>query len=210
MADADHQAFGARVAQRRKKLGLTQQALAALVGMRQQGIVSIEAGHVGRPRRLRELAAALHTTDAWLLWRQGPEHVEAAEGVTLTHVPLLDWVSAGRLVPPSSQIPLEDVRFLPFADLGRGEFFALQVQGDSMDRISPDGSIILVNRAERELQKGGAYVFSVRGETTYKLWHDRPEYLRPASTNPVHAPIFFKRKKDFEVIGRVRRTLLDL
>jgi SOS-response transcriptional repressor LexA len=200
--------FGARVAERRRKLGLTQQALADLVGMRQQGIVSIEAGHVGRPRRLRELAAALRTTDAWLLSREGAE--EAGPAIALTRVPLLDWVSAGRLVPPSSQIPLEDVPYLAFADLGRGDFFALKVQGDSMDRVSPDGSTIVVNKAERELLNGGAYVFSLRGETTYKLWHDDPAYLQPFSTNPVHAPIFFKRRKDFEVIGRVRRTMLDL
>jgi SOS-response transcriptional repressor LexA len=210
MSSRDHKVFGARVAQRRKKLGLTQQALADLVGMRQQGIVSIEAGYVERPRRMRELAAALQTTDLWLLWRQGAEDAGAADTIALTHVPLLDWVSAGRLVQPTSQIPLEDVRFLAFGDLRRGEYFALKVKGDSMDRVSPDGSTIVVNKAERDLQNGGAYVFSVRGETTYKLWHENPDYLRPFSTNPNHAPIFFRRKKDFEVIGRVRRTLLDL
>ena len=208
MRAADEKALGARVAQRRGKLGLSQQALAALVGMRQQGIVSIEAGHVARPRRLIELAAALQTSEAWLLWRDGPEDAAPAGAVAL--VPLLDWVSAGRLVPPSSQIPLEDARLLPFADLGRGEFFALRVEGDSMDRVSPHGSIIVVNKDERELMNGRPYVFAVRGDTTYKLWHDDPAYLQPFSTNPMHAPIFFKRRKDFEVIGRVRRTVLDL
>ncbi len=210
MTSVDKKAFGARVAQRRMKLGLSQQALADLVGMRQQGIVSIEAGHVERPRLMRELAAALHTSDAWLLWRDGHEDVAPADAIPLARVPLLDWVSAGRLVPPTSQIPLEDVPLLAFADLGRGEFFALRVEGDSMDRVSPDGSIIVVNKAERELMNGRAYVFSLRGETTYKLWHDDPAYLQPFSTNPRHTPIFFKRKKDFEVIGRVRRTVLDL
>jgi SOS-response transcriptional repressor LexA len=210
MGNVDKKAFGARVAQRRMKLGLSQQALADLVGMRQQGIVSIEAGHVERPRLLRELAAALHTSDAWLLWRDGHEEVAPGEAIPLARVPLLDWVSAGRLVPPTSQIPLEDVPLLAFADLGRGEFFALRVEGDSMDRLSPDGSTIVVNKTERELLNGRAYVFSVRGETTYKLWHDDPAFLQPFSTNPIHMPIFFKRKKDFEVIGRVRRTMLDL
>jgi SOS-response transcriptional repressor LexA len=196
------------VAHRRRRLGLSQQALADLVGMRQQGIVSIEAGDVARPRRLIELAAALQTSEAWLLWREGPEVAAARAAVEL--VPLLDWVSAGRLVPPSSQIPLEDARLLPFSDFGRGEFFALRVEGDSMDRVSPHGSIIVVNKAERELVNGRAYVFAVRGEATYKLWHDDPAYLQPFSTNPMHAPIFLKRREDLEVIGRVRRSVLDL
>jgi SOS-response transcriptional repressor LexA len=211
MKSVDKKAFGDRVAQRRGKLGLSQQALADAVGMRQQGIVSIEAGDVSRPRLLRELAAALHTSEEWLLWREGPQEVAPRDlGPAITRVPLLDWISAGRLVPPTSQIPLEDVPLLAFADLGRGEFFALRVSGDSMDRLSPEGSTIIVNKAQRELVSGRPYVFAIRGETTYKLWHDDPAFLQPFSTNPAHAPIFFKRKKDFEVIGRVRRTVLDL
>src|SRR5690242_4525941 len=45
-------------------------------------------------------------------------------------VPVLSWVSAGQLADASSQIPVEDVPLLAFADLGRGEFFALKVRGD--------------------------------------------------------------------------------
>lgn len=108
-------------------------------------------------------------------------------------------------------MPVEDVPLLAFADLGRGEFFALRVEGDSMDRWSPDGSVIVVNRADREPVNGKAYVFFHKTEgTTYKLWHAEPEYLEPHSTNPANKPIFIKRKKDLEVVGRVRRTVLDL
>lgn len=129
----------------------------------------------------------------------------------ITKVPLLDTVAAGRLKNPSSQIPVEDVPLLAFADLGRGEFFALKVDGDSMDRLSPEGSVIVVNRADRQLVGGKCYVFSHRGETTFKMWQggDNP-HLAPYSTNPTNKPIFFKKKSDLEVIGRVKRTVLDL
>jgi len=129
----------------------------------------------------------------------------------VTTVPLLSWVSAGRLAEPTSQIPVEDVPLLAFADLGRGDFFALKIEGDSMDRISPEGSTIIVNRADRTPVAGKPFVFAVRGETTYKLWQpNEPAYLAPHSTNPGHKPIFVKRKRDLEVIGRVKRTILDL
>jgi SOS-response transcriptional repressor LexA len=74
--------------------------------------------------------------------------------IAVTQVPLLSWLSAGKLADARSQIPVEDVPLLPFADLGRGNFFALKVRGDSMDRLSPEGSVIVVNRAERHLVDG--------------------------------------------------------
>ncbi|KRR21884.1 LexA family transcriptional regulator [Bradyrhizobium retamae] len=128
-------------------------------------------------------------------------------------IPLLDTVTAGKLKAPSSQIPMEDVPLLAFADLGRGDWFALKVEqdADSMDRVSPPGSTLLINKADRELRSGRCYIFSVDGETTYKMWQDGdPAYLAPFSTNPSHKPIFIRRKRAFDVIGRVKRTVLDL
>jgi transcriptional regulator with XRE-family HTH domain len=69
MRQVDKKAFGRRVQERRESLGISQTELAEAVGMRQQGINNIEHGIVGRPRLLRELAGALHTTEQWLLWR---------------------------------------------------------------------------------------------------------------------------------------------
>jgi len=137
-----------------------------------------------------------------------PAPTRSSERITL--VPLISWVSAGSLADASTQVPVEDVPLLAFADLGRGNFFALRVEGDSMNRVSPDQSVIIVNRHDRELHPDRFYVFAVRGETTYKRWHASPPYLAPCSTNPMHEPIFLNRSKDAEVIGRVRRSVLDL
>lgn len=129
----------------------------------------------------------------------------------ISQIPLLDSVTAGRLRTPSSQIPVEDVPLLAFADLGRGEFFALRVEGDSMDRVSPEGSVIVVNKADRNLINGKYYVFAIKGDTTFKVWQGGDNaHLAPFSTNPSNKPVFFKRKSDLEVIGRVKRTVLDL
>ncbi len=126
---------------------------------------------------------------------RSPSQPARGLGQKLTLVPLLDSVTAGRLASPMSQIPVDRVPLLAFADLGRGEFFALKVEGDSVDRISPDGSIIIVDRADQILLHGKFYVFSIRGETTFKMWQsdeDTP-HLAPYSTNPLNKPIFIKR-----------------
>lgn len=127
-------------------------------------------------------------------------------------VPLVDSVPAGKLAAPMNQIPVEQVPLLAFADLGRGDFIALTVKGDSMDRISPDGSTIIINKSDRTLVSGKPYVFCVRGEVTFKLWRPEPPRLQPFSTNPVYEPQYVKSKADAEkfVVGRVKRTVLDL
>lgn len=163
----------------------------------------------------KKLAPLLNTTPEALLLGKDLATKTLPDRAKVVRVPLLDSVTAGKLKTPSSQIPVEDVPLLAFADLGRGDWFALKVEdkgdGDSMDRISPPGSIVVVNRADRELRNGKCYIFSIEGETTYKMWQEgEPPYLAPYSTNPMHKPVFVKRKRDFEVIGRVKRTVLDL
>lgn len=175
--------------------------------------VSTYLGHENADRNpsrdaAKRYARAYGVRWEWLLEGDGGPTPAASRQVV--SVPHLSWVSAGALADAGSQIPVEDVPVLAFADLGRGDFFALTVQGDSMDRVSPDGSVIVVNRADRELVAGKSYIFAVRGETTFKRWFPEPARLEPYSTNPAHPALFIRRRRDLEVVGRVRRTVLDL
>ena len=124
-------------------------------------------------------------------------------------VPEISWVSAGKLADTGEPVPTDEAKTHWIADLGAGDYFALRVVGDSMDRVSPDGSVIIVDRADRELVPGKYYVFSLRGEATFKTWEPRPPHFAPYSTNHSNKPEFLG-KRDFIVVGRVRRTLLDL
>lgn len=141
---------------------------------------------------------------------------EAAELLFLierrpVRVPLLSWVSAGKLVDPGEPIPAsEDVKRIGVGDLGPGDWFSLKVQGDSMDRISPPGSVIIINRREKDLIEGKPYVFTLRGESTFKVWGSKPPRMEPFSTNPANKTLFFETEEELNIIGRVRRTLLDL
>lgn len=69
--------IGARIAERRVELGISQASLAETVDMKQQSIASIEAGDVKRPGKLREIATALLTTEDWLLTQKGPKNVDS-------------------------------------------------------------------------------------------------------------------------------------
>lgn len=207
--------FGRRLSHVLKLRDVSQSALARYLRLTRAAVAQWKAGDtVPSAENLRQAAVMLRVSQEWLATGRGSMELPAVEPARgpgrIARVPLLSWVQAGQLTDAQSQIPVEDVPLLAFADLGRGEFFALKVVGDSMDRVSPEESVIVINRADRELVNGRLYVFSVRGETTYKQWHADPEYLAPYSTNPAHQPIFLKRKKDLEVVGRVRRSVLDL
>lgn len=199
-----------------KKAGIGSTELARLIGNSKQNVTRwAKQSRALPPHIADEIAPILKKTAAELLLVDADAEKKGSIRKRIVSVPLLDTITAGKLKSPASQIPVEDVPLLAFADLGRGEWFALKVDergdGDSMDRVSPPGSTIIVNKADRELRSGRCYVFSIDGETTYKMWQDGdPPYLAPYSTNPHHKPIFVKRRRDFDVIGRVKRTVLDL
>lgn len=192
-------------------------ALSRHLGIRPDAITrmtNLDGAGEGREISLSELVAIAE------FFKAEPPGIAAARvaaelptraSIPVRMVPVLDSVPAGKLAAPASQLPVEDIPLLAFADLGRGDFIALTVKGTSMDRISPDGSVIIINRADKTLVSGKCYVFNYRGQVTYKRWRGgEPPYLEPYSTDPEHSPIFLRRKQDMEVIGRVKRSVLDL
>lgn len=206
--------LGVRIKEAREAHGWSQTDLAEKAAVTRGAVGQWETGE-SAPGTINLILTALETGYAleWLATARGPKEPQKAQPPAqrgLKQVPLISWVSAGRLADADSQIPVDEAKRIAMDDLGRGEFFALRVEGDSMDVWSPDGSIIVVNRADRALVPGKPYVFAVRGETTYKRWQSEPASLEPNSWNRVHRPIYIRRKSDFEVVGRVKRTILDL
>jgi SOS-response transcriptional repressor LexA len=127
--------------------------------------------------------------------------------------PLISWVSAGALKAPSVVIELDDAKMAYIHGLDpKGDWIALEVEGDSMDRISPPESIIFVNRKDRRLVTNACYVIADAegGEATYKRFRANPDRWEPVSTNPEHEPVFVRKGREPVIIGRVRKTLLSM
>ena len=122
-------------------------------------------------------------------------------------MPIISTVAAGKLSDPAMQIE-GDHQTIEIGGLPAGDYFATQVDGDSMDRLSPPGSTIIVDRAERDPLPGRRYIFVRRGKTTFKRFELDPIRLVPESTNPTHEPIYPKSEDEWLVIGRVRMTML--
>ncbi len=158
---------------------------------------------------IKALAPVLETTPAWLLDGTGPDEATAAD--RLTSVPLISWVSAGDIKSPDAVSEIESAPKVFAADLPRGRWIALRVVGASMDRISPPDSIILVNMAETRRIPNACYVIAgVDGEATYKRYRTNPERFEPVSTFDSFETIFLGENVNPRIVGRVRRTVLDL
>lgn len=124
-------------------------------------------------------------------------------------VPVISFVSAGQLttIPPSEVFA--DAEYIQAANLPAGDWIALRVKGSSMDRISPPDSIIFVNRKDKRLVPNGCYVIRDPEEgSTYKRFRPDPNRFEPVTFSEGHKTIFPDQEP--EVIGRVRRTVLDL
>lgn len=125
----------------------------------------------------------------------------------IDRVPLISWVSAGKFTRGEHQD--EDLGTVLIGGLPKGDWIALRVDGDSMDRISPPESIIFVNRRDKKLAPNACYVIiDEEGNATYKRYRPNPDRFEPVSTNKDIETIFFK--KEPHILGRVRMTLMKM
>lgn len=172
-------------------------------GWKYDSYIQHENGTRGITRAADRYARAYGVSPGWLLTG------EATSDTVM--VPFVSWVSAGQFRRQDGVLPSEIEKHIPVANLGRGEWIALEVTGDSMDRVAPDGSIIVVDCSDDTLVSDRFYVFVLDNhEATFKQWRREPRpMLRPFSTNLDHLAVPADAD-DVYVVGRVRKVLTDL
>lgn len=196
--------LGARIKEARLKAGLTQAGLARALGSLSRNAISLWESGETMPSQghMVQLPKILGVTLAWLTATEDTKSV--------TMVPLLSWVSAGALAADIQITSLEEIPRIPVSDLPDGDWIALEVDGDSMNKISPPGSIIIANRRQQQLVPNACYVVAnEQGEATYKRYRPNPDRFEPVSTNDAHETHFFDDHA-VRIIGRVRRSWIDM
>lgn len=185
-----------------KKPGKTGTGLAKALDLPQPRIPEIKKGI--RLLKVSELSKAA----AYLEEPVPPELIDSTEGQLATQpVPHLSWVSAGEM--KRDVVADEQIGTIFIAGLPPGDWIALTVRGDSMDRISPPESIIFVNRRDKTLVPNGLYVIDDgEGNATYKRYRSGPPRRFEAVSTKEIEPIYFEQEPT--IIGRVRRTILDM
>ena len=190
----------------REERRLSQPRLAELAGVTQQLISQLERGENLTTRKLPQIARALGVQAHEIDENYSPDPSGAVHSVRL-----ISWVSAGALLSPDAEVDTDDSPIVPEPGLDpNGDWIALRVDGDSMNRISPHDSVIFVNRRERQLVPNACYIIGDgNGRATYKRYRP-PNIWEPVSTNPAHKPIVLAPGEDPDIIGRVRKTVLTM
>jgi len=85
--------------------------------------------------------------------------------------------------------------------------FALEVDGESMNRIAPFGCDVIVDPSDKNLFAGDLYVLNQAGEFTFKRFMQDPARLVPMSSDPAHKEIALGAEP-VNVVGRVVSVLI--
>lgn len=157
----------------------------------------------------RKYARAFKVSVQWLYLGLGQPDDDDREPAPVRDIPLISWVSAGAL---TDQMPVEFIENYPtiaIADLPDGDWYALRVTGNSMNKISPHDSIVIFNLRDKRLAPGASYILADEtGDATYKRYQPNEEPpFQPFSFDEVAPPVF---QGAVNVIGRVRRTIIEM
>ena len=198
--------MGQRIRDLRKAAGLSQEELGLQVGVKKAAIHKYESGLVVNLKQatIEKLAAALHTTPAYLLGLDTPSLPEGALPYHPTQrIPILGRISAGMPIYAEQNIEGYTVTDLN----GGAEYFALRVSGDSMNAIGINDGYLIIVRRQESVENGEVAVVLVGDENaTVKRFYatDSTVTLMPQSTNPIHQPqIYDLHRTRIQVLGKV-------
>lgn len=195
-----------RIKERRLAMNFTQEELAQKLGLQKSAIAKYENGRVENIKRsiIAEMANILECNPAYLMgWDNTTNSsIQKKKGITIN---VLGRVAAG--IPIEAIQDIIDTEEIPEELARTGEFFGLQIQGDSMEPRMCEGDVVIV-RQQDDAESGDIVIVTVNGsEATCKRLRKYRDGIELISNNPSYEPIFYNNKeieeKPVRVIGKV-------
>lgn len=149
----------------------------------------------------------------YLIGRSDIENAHPIPGFTPYHpthrIPILGHISAGHPLYAD-----EHIEGYTYTDLNGGaEYFALRVNGDSMDAARIHDGDLLIIRRQDIVDNGDIAVVLVDDDdaTVKRFYRDGDTItLMPQSTNPIHKPqVYDARSTRIRIQGRVVRNQIS-
>ena len=209
--------IGRRIKERREELKMTQQELADRLGYRNKSsIAKIETGTNDIVKsKVVEFAKVLDTTVADLMgWTVAEEAANAVSTLATkalkeskkgVSIKVLGRVAAG--VPIEAVEDIIDTEEITEELAKTGEFFGLQLHGNSMEPRMCEGDVVIV-RKQDDAESGDIVIAMVNGnDATCKRLRKYRGGIELISNNPSYEPMFFSnqdiQEKPVKIIGKV-------
>lgn len=183
--------------------GLSQSELAKELGLSTSTISMYEVGKREPDFETEEKIADYFNTDLNILRGRDSERIDDSHG---TSIPVLGRVAAG--IPLTAAEYIIDTEEIPQAMSADGEYFGLQVKGDSMEPKISDGDVVIV-RKQSDADEGDLVIALVNGDdAVVKRLKKYADGIALISTNPAYEPMYFSKSdiesKPVSIIGKVK------
>ena len=200
------------IKKRRKELGLTLKQVAEKLGVSESLISRYESNDVKNMGidKIIPLAKVLDTTPAYLM---GWETKKEKENINIDTVntdyimiPLYESISAGYGASNS-----EFIEMIPVFGLKKNgtTYFAVKVEGDSMEPKIPNGSTIIIKK-DIQIENGEIGAFNLNDENFVKQKKVVKDKLILHSFNLAYDDKLVNEYDDFKEYGKVVKVMIDL
>lgn len=197
-----------KIAEARKRYGLSQLDLANAIGTTQQQVAKWESGKVDpRVSSLEKIAGALGVSLSFLLGLDDDPNFINVHPVPTVRIPILGRIAAG--TPREAFAASDEWHDTPTSLVEhRKGCFWLVVAGNSMNRLFPEGSLVLID-PDAEVRGGDVAAVFVNGDdaTIKRIEYDSGVVtLYPESYDTEYRPRVIDQSDpdapDVRVIGR--------
>lgn len=199
------------IKEKRLELKMSQDTLAELTGYKDRSsIAKIEKGEVDiSESKIRDFAKALKISPRELMGWDESDTATQFDSTTKTSkgivINVLGCVAAG--IPIEAITDIIGTEEIPQKLAKTGEFFGLQIRGDSMEPRIYEGDVVIV-RQQDDAESGDIVIAMVNGDdATCKRLMKYPGGISLISLNSKYAPIMFTNQeiteKPVRIIGKV-------
>lgn len=207
---------GERIKEIRNKLGMSQVDFATKINVSKQTLYKYENNLITNiPSDKIEAAAQLgNVTPAYLMgWTPAEEATKAVENLAKAGIRASKGVKINVLGRVAAGIPIDAIEDIIDTEeiteelAKTGEFFGLQIHGDSMTPNICDGDIVIV-RQQNDAESGDIVIATVNGdEATCKRLRKYKDGIELVSINPSYKPFEFSNEeiieKPVKILGKV-------
>lgn len=187
----------------RSRDGLSQSDLAKKIGVSTSTISMYEVGKREPDFETEEKIADFFNTDLNILRGRDTERI-CSPGAVI--IPVLGRVAAG--IPLTAAEYIIDTEEISEAMTADGEYFGLQVKGDSMEPRIKNGDVVIV-RKQSDADDGDLVIALINGDdAVVKRLKKYKGGIGLISNNPAYDPMYFSNaeidSKPVEIIGKVK------